>query len=102
MDKCCQNRHPKDCKWFGTSAGCRRDNDCEFLHVTPVSDDDKCYKCEGCKSVFDVKEHVVKHVISGNTCYFCLNCEDWIQFKANVFNDGWTLLDNSGYLRRNI
>ena len=101
-DNCCNDRHPKECKWFGTSVGCRRDTICEYLHVTPARDDDNCYKCEGCKSMFEEKEHVIKHVINGNTCYFCLNCDDWIQIKANVFNDGWTLLDSFGYLRMNI
>ena len=51
-DKSCNYRHPKECKWFGKSVGCRRDTDCEYLHVTPAHDDDKCYKCEGCKSLF--------------------------------------------------
>ena len=47
-----------------------------------------CYKCEGCLSLFEKKEIVIKHVINGNVCYFCLNYYDWIQLKANVFNDG--------------
>ena len=33
---------------------------------------------------------------------YCLNCEDWVQFKTKVFDPNWTLFDKAGYLRRNI
>ena len=65
-DNSCNDRHPNECKWFGTSVGCRRDTNCEYIHVTPARDDDKHYNCEGCKSFFEEKEPAIKHVINGD------------------------------------
>ena len=105
-DKCgskiCTDRHPKRCNWIETTDGCRRDSDCEYLHVTPVSDDNESYKCEGCKDVWSDKECVVEHLINGKICYFCLNCNDWIHYKAKFINEGGTLLDRFGNMRTNI
>ena len=52
----CRDRHPKMCKYLKYRGGCKRGIECDFLHVTPVSDDgintnhlkDE-YNCSGCK-----------------------------------------------------
>ena len=105
-DKCegkiCTDRHPKKCKWMETSGGCRRNSDCDYLHVSNGSEEYESFKCESCKSVWKDEHCVVEHVINGHKCYFCLNCDDWVQLKANVFKEGWTLLDTFGNLRMDI
>ena len=60
------------------------------------------YTCVGCKSTFEDEKCVVKHIIHNMETYFCLNCEDWIKEKTRVFDQGWTLLDQYGYLRMDI
>ena len=85
-----------------TSGGCRRNLECDYLHVSNSNEELKNFKCESCKNVWKDKNCVVEHVINGHTCYFCLNCDDWVKLKANVFNEGWTLLDTLGNLRRDI
>ena len=45
---------------------------------------------------------MVKHVIKSIDTYFCLNCDDYVQHKEDIFNDGWSLFDGAGYLRRDI
>ena len=60
------------------------------------------YKCEGCKTLWDSKNHVVEHDIQNKITFFCLNCEDWIRKKENVFVEGWSLFDNDGYLRHDV
>ena len=60
------------------------------------------FKCEGCKYTREEKNCVVEHVIENMQVFFCLNCDDWIQQKANVFNPGWTLFGEEGYLRQDI
>ena len=105
-DKCegiiCSDRHPKKCKWMETSGGCRRNSDCDYLHVSKGSEEYKSFKCESCKSVWKDEHCVVEHVINRHNCYFCLNCDDWVQLKANVFKEGWTLLDTFGNLMWDI
>ena len=101
--KNCPLRHPKVCKWYNTNAGCKRALECEYLVVTLASDDFMTsFKCEGCKDTWTDLKFVVAHVINNSLCYFCLNCNDWIHYKANVFDKGWTLLDEAGFLRTNI
>ena len=43
-----------------------------------------------CQRAFDSKQGGV------------LNCDDWIKDKSGVFRQGWTLLDDQGYLRTGI
>lgn len=101
--KDCPYRHQKQCKWLSTPIGCRRGVKCEYLHVTLASEEETVsYKCEGCKDIWNDGNCVVGHILNEKRCYFCLNCNDWIRHKANVFNEGWTLLDEAGYLRTNI
>ena len=102
-DQSCPDRHPKVCKWIESVGGCRRDN-CAYLHTDERSDRDACrrYKCEGCKTLWDSKNHVVEHDIQNKITFFCLNCEDWIRKKENVFVEGWSLFDNDGYLRHDV
>ena len=84
----------KQCKWLGSKYGCRRSN-CEFSHVTHASNDG--YECSGCKDIWTDMTCVKKHIIENQSVYFCLNCDDWIQFKSKVFDQGWTLLDKEGF-----
>ena len=60
------------------------------------------YNCVGCKSIFTDEKYVVKHIIQNMETYFCLNCDDWVKDKERVFEHGWTLLDQYGYLRIDI
>ena len=98
----CKDRHPKQCKWFNKGDGCKRESECKYLHVTLAHDELKSYKCEGCKDVWNDQSCVVEHIIDGRQFYLCLNCNDWIHFKADIFTNGWTLLDAHGNLKTNI
>ena len=60
------------------------------------------YKRVSCKNVWEDRNCLVKHVINGHETFFCLNCEDWVQFKTDVYNPNWTLFDEEGYLKINI
>ena len=107
--KNCVDRHPRMCKWLRSKYGCRRGEECEYLHVT-LADDDRVqsahkmeseigeYSCVGCKSIFSEERCVIKHTVQNMDTYFCLNCEEWIKDKARVFDQDWTLLDQHGYL----
>ena len=68
----------------------------------PKLDEVKEYKCESCKYTWESKECVVKHVLEDMEVYFCLNCEDWVQYKQNVFKEGWSLFDKEVFLRTDI
>jgi hypothetical protein len=86
----------KQCKWLSTPLGCRRGVECKYIHVSLASDEETVsYTCEGCKDILNDGNYVVGHILNDKRCYFCLNCNDWIQHKANVFNKGWTLLDDT-------
>ena len=108
-EKQCSDRHPKLCKWLKTREGCKRQN-CDYLHckqnyeesVKPKMNEVKEYKCESCKYAWERKDCVVKHVVENMEVYFCLNCEDWVQYKQNVFKQGWSLFDKEGFLRTDI
>ena len=76
--KDCADRHPKVCKiWAKGRAGCKRDDVCDFLHVTLVQQDDKSnmgerladqeYTCIGCKSSWKDSRFVVNHTISNQS-----------------------------------
>ena len=74
-------------------------------NVTPACDDSEYtigYKCISCKDTWKDSECVVKHIINGRMLYFCLNCDDLVTRKSEVMQEGWTLLDGEGYLRRDI
>ena len=96
--KDCKDRHPKTCKWIISIGGCTREA-CAYLHTKGEekanANLDKIYvfKCEGCKHTWDNEKHVVGHVINHRRVYFCLNCDDWIEYKSEVFNEGQTLLN---------
>ena len=51
------------------------------------------FKCEGCKYTWEDKSCVVEHVVEHKKKYFfCLNCDDWIQYKENdLMKDGLCL-----------
>ena len=105
----CPRRHPKQCKfWQNNQNSCKRNIKCDFLHVTLANEHDKneahkpTYKCVSCKNVWEDRNCLVKHVIHGHETFFCLNCEDWVQFKTDVYNPNWTLFDEEGYLKINI
>ena len=92
----CIDSHPKQCKWDSSGEGCKRKQECEYLH-NDNGEKLKC-KCESCKYSWQDKNCVVEHVIGNMKVFFCLNCEDWVHNKANLFNEGWTRLDEAGYL----
>lgn len=97
----CGGRHPKRCKWLEKEQGCRRSN-CDYLHVTLASEHGYKYSCAGCKDIWTDVTSVKRHVIENTEVCFCLNCDEWIQYKDKVFDQGWTLLDEEGFLRQGI
>ena len=105
----CNYRHPKLCKWLESKDGCTREN-CDYRHVTLACDEqntNKAHKtvttkCAGCKSDWENKNHVVEHLILNRLTFFCLNCNDWIRDKTRVFEEGWTLFDEAGFLRHDV
>jgi hypothetical protein len=102
-DNKCSDRHPKHCKWWESSRGCKREQECEYLH----SENKKCveekhFKCESCKCIWQDRNCVVEHDIKNIKIFFCLNCEDWVKIKENVLNEGWTLFDEGGNLRMDV
>ena len=105
--KSCNDRHPNVCKWLRGNSGCRRQN-CEYLHVTLARDDGrqmeahKYFPCAGCKNCFEDMSCVVQHMIDNTALFLCLNCDDWIQYKERILTPGWSLLDQNGFLKRNI
>lgn len=105
-EKSCKQRHPKVCKWW-QGGGCKI-QDCDYLHVTLVSDDRKTnnahedLSCFSCKNNYNDRTCVVEHVVEHMRVYLCLNCDGWIQEKQNIMNPGWSLYDNFGQLRRDI
>ena len=102
----CKERHPKVCKWW-QGGGCKRE-DCEYLHVTLVSDDGKKYNahedlsCFSCNNNYNDRTCVVEHMVKHTRVYLCLNCDGWIKNKENIKNPGWSLCDNFGQLRQDI
>ena len=94
--KDCPFRHQKECKWSKKDEGCKRGSDCEYLHGTLA--EQEYYKCESCKDVWTNVDCVKEHTLNGRKCYFCLNCDEWIMDKRKVLEEGWTLVDESGYL----
>ena len=63
---------------------------------------DHDYQCAGCIHVWNDTNCVKEHLIKSMRVYFCLNCDDWINEKAAVFNQGWTMFDEAGFLRHDI
>ena len=91
--------------------GCKRSVDCQYLHgkhASYASKDVKDvavtseYQCVGCKSIWNDTIYLVGHLIRNMNIFFCLNCNDWIQKKEEVFDQGWSLLDKEGFLRNDI
>ena len=101
--KDCPDRHPKMCKWLKSKVGCKREG-CEYLHVTLANEEGNSaeYKCASCKDIWTDGTCVVEYTSQNQLVYFCLNCDEWVQNKENVFDAGWTLLDKDGYLRMGI
>ena len=99
----CQDRHPKTCKWMASQVGCQR-IDCVYLHDTPVLSEIKVpnFKCVSCMDTWTDEKCVVKHTVKNHTVYFCLNCDEWVQIKENVFDHGWTLLGEDGFPRTGL
>ena len=93
----CNERHIKKCKWIESRNGCRRTN-CEYLH----NKTNDSFKCSSCLDTWKDRTCVKEHLIENRVVYFCLNCDDWIRDKSGVFRQGWTLLDDQGYLRTGI
>ena len=101
----CIDRHPKPCKWTAQTGGCKRINGCDYLHATSVgmqTNEPQEYTCISCKDTWQNRSHVVEYGIQGVQVYFCLNCDDWVKVKPQVLEEGWTLWDGDGYLRRDV
>ena len=103
-EKDCKLRHPKPCKWFNGGTGCRRNESCDFLHVTLVCGEEDnaaqekvkevdSFECAGCKYAWSDVTCVVKHSVQNMEIYFCLNCDDWIVDKSVVLQPGLSLFD---------
>ena len=45
---------------------------------------------------------LVMHEIENTSVLFRLNCDNWVKNKVAVFDLGWSLLDNEGFLRNGI
>ena len=112
-DKCerkeCCDRHPKRCKWDNSDRGCRRGSECLYLHKPNASKTDKeksselkNYKCQGCKYIWNDRKCMEEHLIKDTRVFFCLNCHDWINDKSAVFEAGWTMFDEAGFLLTDI
>ena len=86
-------RHPRICKWEGNKGGCRRNKECDYLHINNDTDkSDICvYQCVSCKSIWNDKICMVEHTIKNMNIFFCLNCNDWVKNKESVLDQGWTL-----------
>ena len=101
----CPNRHPKACKWFKAWEGCRRREACHFSHDTLVCDGQENqaqknetikFNCVSCKHEWKDRNCVVSHLVNSTQVYFCLNCDDWVQDKSKVLDNGWSLFDQYG------
>ena len=101
----CLDRHPKPCKWFKGLTGCRRKEACHFSHDTLVCDGQgnkaqkneiSNFNCVSCKYEWKDRSCVVKHCVNTMEVYFCLNCDDWVQDKSKVLDNGWSLFDQYG------
>ena len=78
---------------------------CDFLQVNFTNSEKQkahSYQCGGCKDTWQEERCVIKHNIKKKEIFFCLNCDDLITNKANVLDSDWKLLDNDGYIRRDV
>ena len=102
--KDCDDRHPAVCKWSNKKGGCKRNSECDYLHVKLSSEAERnqSYECISCKCVWTDKTCVKEHFVQNMKKFFCLNCDDWVKNKGNVLQPGWTLLDEAGYLRMDV
>ena len=66
----------------------------EILKVHNVNGTE--YQCAGCKSTWNNITHVVPQDVQNIKLFFCLYCNDWIQQKHLVLEQGWTLFDEDG------
>ena len=99
----CSYRHPKSCKWLESNGGCRRKDDCDYSHkIKPAQKEVERFDCVSCKHTWSEEKFVVKHIVKNMEVFFCLNCEDWVQYKSNVLDHGWTLFDQDGNLDYNV
>ena len=106
----CSERHPKICRfWSKNKTGCRRESDCDFLHVTLAQHDGKAsveskvedteFKCVSCKDWWTNKNCVMEHNLNNHVVFLC---DNWIGDKRKVFDQNWTLLDERGNLKRDL
>ena len=78
------------------------ETNCTYLHDEEKGNSTSEFKCVGCHSAQKHGKYVIEHMINDIKTFFCLNCEDWIQCKERVYEPGWSLFDEHGYLRRDI
>ena len=73
----CKDRHPKKCKWEETKSGCRRSDNCNYLHDTMAKETnasvtvarDSEYKCVSCNYTCKDKSCVVEHNINNTNVF---------------------------------
>ena len=41
-------------------------------------------------------------MVKNTRVVFCPNCSDWIWDKEAIFDEGWSLLDEVGFLRQDV
>ena len=109
--ECSPVRHPKSCKWDQGKRGCNRGQECLYLHGNANLDDNvenlnnfeaENYECVSCRCSWNDRKCVKEHNIRSTKVFFCLNCDDWVKDKSSVFEQGWSLFDQAGYLVRYI
>ena len=109
--KGCPERHPKSCKWDQEKGGCNRGQECLYLHANKNLDNNvenvnnfeaEKYECVSCRYTWTDRHCVKEHTIRSTTVFFCLNCDDWVKEKSAVYDQGWSLFDQAGYLRLDI
>ena len=98
---------------MSSKSGCHR-VDCKYLHGHFANEENHVnlgnakkqnseeFECISCKCVWNDRNCVVEHVVQNMKVYFCLNCDDWVQNKTEVLQPGWNLLDEAGYLSRDV
>ena len=64
----CIDRHPKQCKRGSSGEGCKRKQECEYLH-NDNGEKLKC-KCESCKYSWQDKTWLVEHMIGNMKVFF--------------------------------
>ena len=92
--------------WWLGNGKCNKHN-FDYWHVTLEHGDvQKSYlqvycDCHGCKNVYNERAHVAEHQVEQTNLFLCRTVI--VRYKREAFlNPGWSLLDQNGYLRKDI